>query len=73
MEHLKRKRRRYGPYGGLIRPGRPVGRPTLPGPKRRDVKLYLPQLAIERLRDLGGGSASGGVLLLLARHGQRRM
>ena len=47
-------------------PPRPIGRPPLPGPPRRDVKLYLPDAAMVRLRVIGRGSASEGVLQLLA-------
>lgn len=49
-------------------PPRPIGRPPLPGPQRRDRKLYLPDGAMERLRDIGNGSASEGVMYLLALH-----
>lgn len=44
------------------------GRPPSPGPKRQDVKLYLPVAAVERLREIGYGSASEGVMRLLAAH-----
>lgn len=49
-------------------PPRPIGRPPLPGPQRRDRKLYLPDGAMERLRTIGNGSASEGIMYLLALH-----
>lgn len=48
-------------------PPRRIGRHPLPGPPRRDVKLYLPDEAMTRLRRIGRGSASEGVLYLLAK------
>lgn len=52
-------------------PKRRPGRPQLPGPKRRPCKLYLPSAAMNRLRDIGEGSASQGVLTLLALHARK--
>ena len=49
----------------------PIGRPPLPGPPRRDRKLYLPDGAMERLREIGRGSASEGVMYLLAQHARK--
>lgn len=49
-------------------PARPrrTGRPPLPGPRRRDRKVYLPDGAMELLRKYGRGSASEGILYVLA-------
>lgn len=47
---------------------RPRGRPRLPGPRRKDRRVYLPDGAMERLREIGLGSASAGIMQLLARY-----
>lgn len=52
-------------------PPRRIGRHPLPGPRRRDTKLYLPEEALTRLRAIGRGSASEGVLITLAVYEQQ--
>lgn len=58
-------------FGWPERPPSKIGRPRSTREKRTSVMLTLPASEVERLRELGNGSASAAVSMLLKQHDEK--